>query len=492
MEINSSTPPTEVTALSESCSYSSYSVGTDIELDSAKCEAVKIIEVQDVNDVVKPRKNNAMKLFASLAGNVLEWYDFAVFGYFGDIIGDVFFPPQAGHLAIMESYAVFGGAFVARPLGGILMGYIGDTYGRKKALTTSMFLMAFPTFLMGCLPSYAQIGWPAIVLLILVRLLQGVSVGGQLMSSLVLTVESAPKNLSGFYGSTVLATANMGTLMGNVVAFLIRNSLSDEAMRAWGWRLPFLAGIVVAFFGIYLKGCEDDAPVHMPKTAVPKNPIRIALSPGNRRSLLSTCLVPCLWVSSFYIGFVWMVVFESSILSPPVPNAYATNSVSLLLTCVLFFPVAGYMSDLYGRVRIMVIAGFGLAIAGPVTIHLISLRDPIIAFFAQILFGILLCCWGSPMMAWLVESFEPEARLTSVAIGYNVACAIGAGLGPSIATMLVDSYGVSSPGYLITCFAVFALLGLWISPKKRNHVSDELLRYEHIVESDTSSETTTS
>lgn len=147
---------------------------------------------------------------AGVIGNVLEWYDFAVFGYFSDIIGEVFFPPnQSEDASTTESFVVFGGAFLMRPIGGLLLGYLGDTYGRRFSLVLSIFLMAIPTFAMGLLPGYASVGPMAIVLLVLVRLLQGLSVGGQLMSSLVFTLESHNVRQWGLYGSFVMAAANL-------------------------------------------------------------------------------------------------------------------------------------------------------------------------------------------------------------------------------------------------------------------------------------------
>lgn len=156
------------------------------------------------------QKEDRWQTLAGVAGNVLEWYDFAVFGYFGDILGEVFFPPhQKGNASTSESFLVFGVAFLMRPIGGMMMGYIGDLYGRKKALVISIFLMAFPTFLMGCLPGYSHIGDWAIVLLVFVRLLQGLSVGGQLVSSLVFTLENHDPVHWGLYGSFVMAAANL-------------------------------------------------------------------------------------------------------------------------------------------------------------------------------------------------------------------------------------------------------------------------------------------
>lgn len=155
------------------------------------------------------------------------------------------------------------------------MGYIGDTYGRKKALEISIFLMAFPTFAMGCLPSYDRVGILAPILLTLTRLLQGLSVGGQMMSSLVYTVESRPKEKWGLYGSFVMAAANIGTLLGGIIGYWIRKSFSHEALVSYGWRIPFWMGLLVSFSGVYLRlYCEEtELNTHLPDGVVPENPI---------------------------------------------------------------------------------------------------------------------------------------------------------------------------------------------------------------------------
>lgn len=155
------------------------------------------------------------------------------------------------------------------------MGYIGDKFGRKKALEISIFLMAFPTFTMGCLPSYQQVGFAAPILLTITRLLQGLSVGGQMMSSLVFTVESKPKDKWGLYGSFVMAAANIGTLLGGIMGYWIRNTMSPEKIISVGWRIPFWSGLLVSLSGIYLRlYCEEpDHNVHLPDGVVPENPI---------------------------------------------------------------------------------------------------------------------------------------------------------------------------------------------------------------------------
>jgi len=178
---------------------------TSVPPNRGNLEIEPSVSSHTISSLLPQNNHEFLDTFMAAAGNCLEWYDFAVFGFFGDVIGEVFFPPQAGHSQTVESFAVFGLAFTMRPIGGVLMGYIGDVYGRKKALVISIFMMAFPTFAMGCLPSYERVGPLAIVLLILIRMLQGMSVGGQLMSSLVYTLESRDHSIWGLVGSFVMA-----------------------------------------------------------------------------------------------------------------------------------------------------------------------------------------------------------------------------------------------------------------------------------------------
>ena len=360
----------------------------------------------------------------------------------------------------MESFAVFGGAFLMRPVGGIIIGYIGDKQGRKHALEISIFLMAAATTLMGCLPTYKQIGNPAILLLLMVRMLQGLSVGGQLMSSLVFTLEGKPRSRWGVYGSAVMACANIGTFLGGVVAYMLRTTLTEEQLLLWGWRLPFVSGICISFCGIYLKYfCKDDeiiaghhAPLptsdmddsqihsstdespstlesetdgiqmeestdHLksandnPQSAQHANPLRIAFSAENRRSLLASSMVPLIWSGGFYLCFVWLSIYMTDLVDPPVPGAFGVNSCSLLLLALLF-PFAGALSDCVGRGIVMTTGGVLFGLAGPVLIMVIGKMgsNMMIAFGAQSLLGLSLSMWGAPMCAWLVESFEPEAR----------------------------------------------------------------------------------
>lgn len=414
---------------------------------------------------------------AGVAGNVLEWYDFAVFGYFGDVIGQVFFPPnQSGNANTMESFMVFGGAFLMRPVGGVLLGYLGDVYGRRKALYVSIFLMAWPTFLMGCLPSFETAGYFAPVMLVLIRCLQGMSVGGQLMSSLVFTLENVPRDRWGLYGSFVWATGNFGVLLGGLVGYAIRANLDHDQLVSYGWRIPFLSGVVVSFAGFYLRSAEEEAEAEADKQGGARGKLEAATSskkddlfaaifrPENIRPLLAASMVPMIWSAGFYLSFVWMAVYMSTLIDDPVPNAFAINSVSLFIGVCVLFPIAGWLSDRYGRRLIMSMGATSLALLGPTLLRLIGNGggDPLAAFAAQLFLGVCLSFWGSPMGAWLTESFEPEARLTSVSLGYNVAHAIVGGSTPAVATYLVDAKGPEAPGWIYVAVSVVGMIGLWV------------------------------
>ena len=315
------------------------------------------------------------------------------------------------------------------------------------------------------------------------------------MSSLVFTLEGHPREHWGVYGSFVMAAANFGTLLGNLVATILESSLTPEQLITWGWRLPFLSGILVSLSGFYLRSsegqsqqhryqetendpslttarqhqreCEDEEEQHAPhifgtNAPVTTNPILLAFSKGNRRSLLAAAMVPCLWSAGFYLSFVWMATYMQDLLNPPVSHSFTINAMSLLLSVCIFFPVAGKLSDRLRRRPVMTVGAIGLGVIGPVLFWVIRQGNSLHALIAQCLLGVFLSFWGAPMCAWLVESFDPAARLTSVAIGYNIAQATAGGLAPVVATVLTDDVSRQAPGYILTLLACVSLTGLWV------------------------------
>lgn len=284
-----------------------------------------------------------------------------------------------------------------------------------------------------------------------------------------------------------------GSLLGGITSFLLRATLSNDQLVAWGWRIPFLCGIFVSYFGFYLRnhGIDYDG-YHVPSqregddinsddtnneiySLDPKfhNPLRDAFRRKNLRSLFAASLVPMLWSSTFYLSFVWMPIFMAELSDNPVPGAFLINTVSLFISVCLVFPFAGMLSDTYGRVRIMTIGGIMLATLSPLLVIAIGRGKTALALFSQCVFGFSLSLFSAPMCAWLVEAFEPNARLTSVAVGYNIAQALAGGITPFLATLISNDLGQKWPGWIITVVATISLVGLlFVAPKKQSKSRD--------------------
>jgi len=399
------------------------------------------------------------RIYTALAGNVLEYYDFAIYGYFADIIGDVFFPPGSTETQLMESYIVFGAAFFARPFGGLLLGWIGDKYGRKFAMEQSVIMMAIPTYLMGCLPTYDMIGDTAYILLILVRVFQGLSLGGQATSTLVFALEGKPQAEWGKYAAKVYSSMAIGTMIGSLVGATIRSVLPDEALMVWGWRAPYYCGIFVALVGLYLRYyCPD----HTQHLATSQNPFIETFSSDNRRRLYAAILVPMMGGAGFYVTFVWLPVFMEDLLDPAIPYAFWINVTSLFLTAFVFLPSAGWLADQHGTVPVMKCGAVLFCLIAPVSLYLIgSLNDAMVSLYCEIAMAFAFSLFGSPLLAWLVELFPPSVRLTSISLGFNIAYAFGGGLGPAISTALVVDVSNVSAGFFLSLTAIISLIGLY-------------------------------
>lgn len=405
---------------------------------------------------------------AGVLGNTLEWYDFSLFGFFSDIIADQFFPPEQNENDnLMKSFAIFGGAFLMRPLGGLLIGYIGDKHGRKKALTRSLFLMAIPTTAMAFLPTYASAGIISPILLVICRLIQGISVGGQLPASLIYTVEKHERSKWGYYGALPMTAANVGTLAGNLAGACMRQFLTEAQLVSWGWRIPFLSGILIALVAIWLRKYGDDvhttAGVYDGADSQIKNPLTLAFAKENRLALLSNTLVPIIWAGGFYLSFVWMAIFMVDLLDPPISGAFWINFGALLLGMTFMLPLAGSLSDRFGRVKLMTISGIFLIIGGPISLIFISKGNGFLAFISQLVLGLLLSGFGGPLPAWMCESFSPQVRLTSASLGYDLAHSVVGGFSPLFATALYNSYGTVSPGWLYVLYGLCSLSGLYVN-----------------------------
>lgn len=280
-----------------------------------------------------PLQQNRSTIVLNIFINILNWYAFAVFGYLSDILGQVFFgaldDSDSSSSFLVEGFAVFGVSFFVRPLGGLVFGHVGDHTSRHLALVSSVILMAVATILIGCLPTYVRVGRWSYWLLILLRLCQGLAAGGQLMTSIVFSVESYPHSRWGLMGSLVLTAANFGNFCSGVSVYWLRRHYTYEELAGWGWRLVHIfSGGLLLICGTCLAlthqsvGNEHAATDSTRAQNKRSNPMALAFAPGNRRALLSACMVPVLGSAGFWLTFVWMAVYMVRFAGPEIGVAF--------------------------------------------------------------------------------------------------------------------------------------------------------------------------
>jgi MFS transporter, MHS family, proline/betaine transporter len=283
-------------------------------------------------------------LAAGAIGKLLEWYDFAAYGYFASIFGRNFFPSQSPFLSLLSAFGVFAIAFMMRPLGGIIFGHIGDRFGRKRALIVSVTAMALSTFAIGLLPTYATIGALAPILLILLRMTQGASVGGEYTTSIIFLVEQSAPRDRGFIGSWAAFSTGIGTLLGSLVGVLISQLLDPAQISAWGWRLPFLPGILLGAVAYLMRRqfIDDD----FTRVRFDELPFIEAFKTNGREILRGFVIVIAMGVS-IYLVFVYLATYLQQVDRISASRALGINTVSMILLLVLT-PLAGMVSDRVG------------------------------------------------------------------------------------------------------------------------------------------------
>jgi MHS family proline/betaine transporter-like MFS transporter len=296
-------------------------------------------------------------ILAGIAGNVMEWYDFTAYGYFAAVIGRHFFPAQNAVSSLIAAFGVFAAGFVMRPFGSLVFGHIGDKIGRKPALTASVLLMAIPTFLIGLLPTYEQIGVTASVLLVVLRLLQGLSVSGEYTTAVIFLVERSSSGHRGLLGSFAPFGACGGVLLGSAVGAAVTTALDRASVNSWGWRIPFIIGIAVGVFGLYLRRhlIEDGAAES--GSAAAGSPVREALR-TEWRTIARVIGVTAVGAVGFYLCFVYITTYLRQTDHISASKALDINTISMA-ALLLLLPLVGAVSDYLGRKPVLL--GFDLS-----------------------------------------------------------------------------------------------------------------------------------
>jgi len=407
-----------------------------------------------------PAARNREAVIAGVIGNILEWYDFAVYGYLASTISGLFFPSSDRIASLLATYLVFGVGFVMRPVGALLFGVYGDRHGRRKALSAVIFLMAVSTLAIGLLPTYDKVGVLAPILLVLARLLQGLSAGGEWGGSTAYIVEYAPEGRRGFVGSWQQFSVGGGFLLGSLCATVLSFTLSPEAVASWGWRVPFLLGILVGGLGAYMRWRLPDTPKYSEiaqQRAVAATPLADAVRQYPRETLIAFGITLHNTVA-YYISLIYMTGYLIDVGKLPKPTAQLIGTICLAVFVTLI-PFAGMLSDRLGRRPQLMVSCIGFALLGYPFFLLGSSGRVELAFLAQLLMVVFLSLYAGSCPAAYAELFPTRVRYTALSIGYNIAVAIFGGFAPFIATWLIRETGNPlAPAFYVIAAAVITFV----------------------------------
>jgi len=406
-----------------------------------------------------PRQSPVRTALAGLIGNVLEWFDFAVYGYFSTAITAQFFPDSDPTVGLLKTFFLYALGFFARPVGSIVLGKVGDRIGRRALLTLSIALMGGATLAMGLLPTHEQIGVAAPVLLGVLRLIQGFSLGGEFTGSMVYTTELASPLMRGLVSSSTAAGTTLGFILGSGASLLILGILPKADADDWGWRIPFVASVLFCVAGWVLrKGIHE--PEQGQKAAQLRAPVLQSLI-ADWRPMVQTFGIVGMTNAAYYLVFTFAVERRKALPGSEVVAFQLVNTLSLFV--VLFAKVlGGWVSDRVGRRRMMLVLTVATMAAIYIALpHMLS-GTPSEFMLGQCLMGVPLGMALGLQGAMVVEIFPLRTRITSMSFAYSVTLALAGGLAPFAATWLIGIFGNPMlPAYYIMLYGVIGLALMW-------------------------------
>ena len=396
-------------------------------------------------------------------GGALEFYDFIIFVFFAAVVGELFFPADIPEwLRQVQTFGIFAAGYLARPLGGIIMAHFGDLVGRKKMFTLSILLMAVPTLAMGLLPTYASIGIVAPLLLLLMRILQGAAIGGEVPGAWVFVAEHVPERRIGMACGTLTAGLTVGILLGAVVATQINTHLTQQAVHDYGWRIPFLLGGVFGLVAMYLRRWLQETPIFLEmqqrKKLAQELPVKSVVVKHQKAVVISMLLT---WLLS--AGIVVVILMSPVWLQKQYGLAPAltlqANSVATIMLC-LGCLLAGFIVDRVGASKTFIIGSILLACSSGLFYHLAGAHSQ----YLFLLYGLVGLCVGvvGAVPYVMVRAFPAEVRFTGISFSYNVSYAIFGGLTPIAVTLLMSVSPMAPAWYVLALSLVGLGLGVWL------------------------------
>ncbi|WP_392563337.1 MFS transporter [Orbus wheelerorum] len=434
-----------------------------------------------VDPLIKHRNLNThdyKTLALSSLGGALEFYDFIIFVFFSLVIGHLFFPPDMPEwLSQIQTFGIFAAGYIIRPFGGIVMAHFGDLLGRKKMFTLSILLMALPTLLIGLLPTYATIGYAAPILLLLMRLCQGLAVGGEVPGAWTFVAEHVPKNRIGVACGILTSGLSLGILFGSLISMLINTLFIGEAMTSWGWRIPFFIGGIFGFLAMYLRRWLKETPVFIEMQQQKSNeknkqlPVLSVLKNYLPQALLSMLLT---WILSAGIMVVILMTpiylqkqFDFSAIESSQSNTLAI--IGLIISCTVY----GALADKFPIGKVLI---YGCIIAVvTITCFYFSLENyRHFLFITYPLAGLGIGVVGA-FAYFMVKAFPTNIRYSGVSFSFNMAYAIAGGITPLLLSVFTDFFNKLAPAfYVISLFSLGAIIGVMLLLSSNNYFAKDM------------------
>ena len=393
-------------------------------------------------------------------GNVLEYYDFGIYGFLASVIARKFFPGTDDVASLLATFATFGVGFLARPLGGIVLGRMGDLRGRKSALVLTIVLMAVGTAGIGCIPSYAQIGVAGPVLLVLCRILQGLSAGGEWGNSTAFIVEWAPDGKRGYLGSYSQASVVGGLLMSSAIAAILNSLYTPAEIDAWAWRLPFLLGAALLPIALWLRRGIQETPRYRDEQAGHHTGLADL---GTPLGLMTKAFgFTILWTVCYYVMLAYLPTFTQKYAGLSASASLWSNTIGLV-GLLIAIPFMGALSDKIGRKKLLIFCCLAFVVlAYPGFMLMVSGLPVWGVALLQIGFDLVIATFAGPGPAALVELFPTRTRTSLMSTAYALSVAIFGGFAPFIATWLIQATGTPlAPTFYLIAAGLVSAATIW-------------------------------
>jgi MFS family permease len=415
-----------------------------------------------VTGIVTDSKTTRRILIASLVGTAVEFYDFYIYATAASLVfGALFFAPATPSVQLLASYASLALAFVARPLGGILFGHFGDRIGRKSTLVASLLLMGGSTAAIAFLPTYAMAGWIAPALLCLLRVGQGLGLGGEWSGAALLAVENAPPGWRGRFGMVPQLGAPVGFIAANGFFLVLGETLTPGQFQSWGWRLPFLASTILVSLGLWVRLHLGETLAYrkaMAEAPPPRVPLAVLVRDHGGRTLAGMFgVVVCFTV--YYLATAFALGYATTTLKFA-REAFLEVQLGAILFMAAGIALAGWLSDLFDPRRVLIWGCLGAIVSGLIMAPLFGSGSLMLAFVFLALTLLTMGFVYGPLGAWLPSLFPPQVRYTGASLAFNVGGVLGGGLTPLIATVMATRWGLGSVGLYMALAAVISLIAL--------------------------------